>query len=113
MLSNEEIFSLVTSPKAVEYECRIYYNESGEITHCSMTDHTEGKYIVVTREVYDNYFRYRIVNDQLITIDADAGYRVKLKRSSKGYAVVAGHAGLLLEQNETYNNIEYYEQPDH
>jgi hypothetical protein len=113
MLSNEEIFALIDPPKMVEYECRIYYNESGEITVRSITDHPDGKYIVVDQDTYNNYFRYKIVNNQLIKIDTDAGYRVKLKKSSIGYAVVAGHAGLLLEQNETYNNIEYYERTDH
>jgi len=96
----------VVSPK-IEY--RLHYNEDGDITMCSMVDHPEStQFVVVDKTVYDDYFRYRIVKGQLVKIDHDAGYRVKLEKSSTGFCVVKDHAALLVEPNETYNHIEYY-----
>ena len=40
-------------------------------------------------------------------IDNDAKYRVQLVKSTKGFPVVKGHAGLLIEDEE-YTDIEYY-----
>jgi hypothetical protein len=94
-------------PPVIEY--RFHYDDNGAITMCSMVDHPDStQYIVVTREEYDQYFDYTIVNNQLKKIDRDAGYRVQLERSTRGYPVVRNHAGLLLEPTEPYNDIEYY-----
>jgi len=113
MYSNEDVFALVKPEVTITPEYRIYYNESGDITHCSMIEHTEGTYIVVDRETYDNNFRYRVVKGELKKIDVDARYTVKLRKADTGYAVVAGHAGLILEPGETYPEIEYYDRTDY
>ena len=94
-------------PPQIEY--RLHYNELGNIVMCSMVDHPESLgYIVVTREQYERYFDYTIENGRLKKIDHDSGYRVKLVKSASGYCVVKNHAGLLLEADETYKDIEYY-----
>lgn len=95
-------------PPTVEY--RLHYNELGEIYLCTMVNHPNStNYIVVDQTTYDQYYMYRIVDKKLKKIDNDSGYRVKLKKSDHGYCVVKNHAGLLLEAEEAYNNIEYYE----
>ena len=92
-------------------EDRIYYNDAGQITECSMRNHaTAGKYLVVTQDEYENYFRYTVVNDQLKKIDIQHNYHVKLIKSNTGYAVVKNHAGVLIEPTETYTDIEYYDR---
>ena len=96
-------------PLYLEY--RLHYNELGEIVMGTMTDHPDTtSYIVVTKDEYEQYFHYHIVNGKLVKIDNDAGYRVQLKKSKSGYPTVAGHASLIVEETETYNNLEYYER---
>ena len=105
----KEVERLIKPIIPLKLEYRLYYNELGEIISCSMAEHPDsGNYIVVTKTEYEQYFNYRIVNAQLIKIDNDAGYRVKLQKATTGYCVVKNHAGLLLEPNETYTTTEYY-----
>ena len=104
-----ERLTVQSLPTKIEY--RLYYNEDGNIilgTMIADEPHTDNPYLVVTKEEYDTYFHYVVVNGCLKKIDNDSGYRVKLVRSDSGYNVVKNHAGLLLEPGETYNNIEYY-----
>jgi len=110
-MSNEfwaEVNSLLdtTILEAIEY--RVHYNEQGEIYLCTMQNHPPGTdYLVVTRDEYDRYFDYCVVNDKLKKIDRDAGYRVQLRKSTVGYRVVNGHASLVVEDD--YPHVEYYE----
>jgi hypothetical protein len=93
--------------EAIEY--RVHYNDGGEIYLCTMQNHpVETQYLIVTKDEYDNYFNYRIVNGMLKRVVHDGGYHVQLQKSSSGYMTVKGHAGLLLE-NEEYPEIEHYE----
>lgn len=104
----KEYFAGVIDIAPVVIEYRLHYNELGEIYLCTMVDHpATTSYVVVDKDTYDTYFMYRVVKEQLVKIDNDAGYRVKLQKSNQGFAVVKDHAGLLIE-NETYPNIEYY-----
>jgi hypothetical protein len=75
-----------------------------------MTNHpTDTTYIVVSKDEYDNYFRYTVVDGKLKKIDNNPGYHVQLVSSSEGYTVVKKHAGLILEPTDTYDEIEYYD----
>jgi len=103
----QEVESLIKPIPRQDVEYRVYYDEDGEITLCTMTGDTPGKYLVVTREEYARYFQYRVVKGRLVKIDHDARYRVQLTKSTQGYKVVKGHAGLLIEDEE-YSDIEYY-----
>ena len=90
-------------------EYRLHYDELGQITMCTMQNHpVDTMYIVVSRDEYDNYFRYTIVEGKLKKIDNNPGYRVQLASSTNGYATVKKHAGLILESTDTYQDIEYY-----
>ena len=91
-------------------EYRLHYDELGQITMCSMINHPQDTtYIVVSRDEYDNYFRYTIVEGKLKKIDNNPGYRVQLTSSTNGYATVKKHAGLIIESTDTYQDIEYYD----
>lgn len=97
-------------PDPIEY--RIHYDEFGQITMCSMQQHPKTEqYIVVDKDIYDNYTKYQVnvEKKRLIKIDTNPGVSVQLKRSNQGYAVVKGHAGILLENGEEYSSVEYYE----
>jgi len=97
-------------PEPIEY--RIHYDDAGNITMCSMQQHPNTlQYLVVDKETYDNYAKYHVnvIKKRLEKVANDPGISVKLKRSDQGYAVIKHHAGLLLELNETYTDVEYYE----
>lgn len=96
-------------PKQI-IEYRIHYDSQGLITGCTMVNHPENSnYVVVDQETYNNYYRYdRVVEGKLRKIVFDPGYRVRLHPSNSGYQVVKNHAALLIEENETYDDTEYY-----
>jgi hypothetical protein len=107
----EEVEALTKPPPAIEIEYRLYYNSLGEITMCSMTTDvlSAEPYLVVNKEEYEQYFNYYVVKNKLVKINKDTRYQLQIKLSNTGIAVVKGHAGLILEPNDVYNNIEYYE----
>jgi hypothetical protein len=102
-----ESIELIPEP-IIEY--RFYYDETGRITTCSQTNHQEhGEYLVVTEYEYKHYYQYYIKNNKLKMIDIGHGYRVQLKSSDQGYRVVNSHAGIILADDEEYENVEYYD----
>jgi hypothetical protein len=113
MNSNDEFLAAMAMLKPLPIptiEYRIYYNEQGTITMCAMTNHPlDENYIVVSKEEYNNYFRYTVVEGKLKKIDTNPGYRVQLKKSTTGYPVVKNHAGLIVEASETYEDTEHYD----
>ena len=91
-------------------EYRLHYDELGIITMCTMMNHPiDTRYVVVSRDEYDNYFRYTVADGRLKKIDNNPGYRVQLISSTTGYATVKKHAGLIIEPTDTYQDIEYYD----
>ena len=91
-------------------EYRFHYDDTGKITMCTARQHPENtRYIVVDHETYDNYFRYCVKDDKLKLIDTTNRFRVQLTSSTQGYAVVKHHAGIILADNEKYENVEYYD----
>jgi len=105
----DEVNALIKPINVPNIEYRLHYNDEGIIYLCTMEQHPEGTtFIVVDRTTYDNYYRYIVVNHTLVKITSDIKYRVQLKKSDSGFAVVKGHAGLLIEPGETFEEIEYY-----
>ena len=108
LLKINEFLQLIDDP-IIEY--RIYYNSAGDITSCSMQNHTStDEYIVVTKDEYENYFRYRVKEKNLELIEIDRKYKTPVQKNVQGRPVVRNHAGLVIEPHETYDNIEYYDQ---
>jgi hypothetical protein len=99
-----------TTPLPIEY--RLHYDEFGRIYSTSMMDHPDSQqYLVVDRDTYYNFQKYTVdvAKKKLKKVVFDHGVRVQLKSSTQGYAVVHHHAGLILEADETYPDLEYYE----
>ena len=116
MNSTEEEFinAILNIPVPVDYstEYRIYYDDFGRITMCSMQNHpTDTQYIVVDKEIYDTYYQYRVnmTKHKLEKIVINHGISVQLVSSTTGYAVVKKHAGLIIESTDNYQDIEYYD----
>jgi hypothetical protein len=107
----KEFESLLAKTSNIELEYRLYYNDVGEIHACTMQDHLDSTtYVVVTKDEYDRYFDYYVADNQLKKIDRTGVYTVQLRRSMSGYKTVANHASLIIEPDEKYNHIEYYER---
>lgn len=103
--------SLIEEPAVEPIEYRIHYDDNGNIIMCSMQQHPDnGQYLVVSKHEYENYFRYRVVDKKLKQIDIDHGCCTLLKKSSTGYRVVKNHAGIVLEVDENFGEIEYYDR---
>jgi hypothetical protein len=91
-------------------EYRLYYNATGDITSCSMQAHAPGDYIVVDKDIYNQYYHYMVVKGRVVKKDTHAAYKARLQKSTSGFPVVKNNANIILEQNEYYPDIEYYEQ---
>ena len=92
-------------------EYRIYYDEDGNITACAMVQHPEGNnYIVVSRDEYENYFRYFVRNGKLVLLSSikQDDYSSLIVKSESGIRVVEGHSNLVLDDEEEYLKVEYY-----
>jgi len=77
---------------------------------CSMQGHpTSDRYVVVDQKIYESYFKYRIVKGVPALIVYDQGNTRKLFKSHEGFPVVKNHAALLLEEEETFEPMEYYD----
>jgi len=94
-------------PETIEY--RLHYTASGDIYLCTMQNHpVDTDYLVATKDEYENYFNYRVVNGRLKRVVHDGGYHVQLRKSNSGFRTVKGHANLILE-DEVYSDTENYE----
>ena len=101
----------IKQPEPVEY--RFHYDEFGHITMCSMQNHPENtEYVVVNKEQYDDYAKYAVdikTKKLKVVVVLNPGVSVQLKRSTKGWRAVKYHAGIVLEDNEAYVSVEYYD----
>ena len=115
MFTEEEFLKALASfgeiiPDPIEY--RFHYDNLGNITMCSMQNHPASEYyLVVDQETYNNYTKYRInvEKKKLEKVVFDPRISVKLKKSDSGYTVVKNHAGIIIESDEEYRDIEYYD----
>lgn len=93
-------------------EHRLYYNEDGCITGLYSTDHPDGNYIVVeSSTILDNCntLLLRVIDGKLQTVtQKQQSYLLRL--SNQGQRVVKGKAALVLELNEEYQDVEYYDR---
>jgi hypothetical protein len=104
-------FGLIEPKVAQTIEYRLYYDEHGNALYMGMGDSAGDNYITIPKSVYDRatVHNLKVVNGQLITIDANTMW-LQLRKASTGYAVVKDHPALLLEQHEEYADIEYYDR---
>ena len=97
-------------------EYRLYYHSDGTIIGLWESDHPKGNNYIVLDDPglfnNSNTLRLRVQNKKLIVLDPRAPLKTRLQKSNTGFPVVQGHAALILEQNETYSEIEYYDRTD-
>jgi hypothetical protein len=54
----------------------------------------------------------RVKNNKLIVLDPREPNRARLKKSDQGFKVVKGNAAVVVESNENYELVEYYDRTD-
>ena len=101
-------------PKIIK-EYRLYYNSDGTIIGLWESDHPAGNNYIVLADpgmFYSaNTLLLRVQNKKLILLDPREPARTRLKKNNNiGFRVVKGHAALVLEQNEEYSEVEYYDK---
>ena len=103
---------VVTEDPPIEY--RFHYDDRGEIYMCTMQQHPDNtRYIVVTKEQYHLYFKYRIEKEKLVLIEHDSGIKKPFRKSNSGIRTVKNNPALVLERQEHYKEIEFYEHRSH
>jgi hypothetical protein len=107
-------FNSIKPTPDIKIEYRLYYDELGIPVTMSSHAHPAGKYVVVSKEVYDraNYNNLRVVEGKLVEIVNQSIGQVRLKKSNTGFAVVKNHANILAD-HDTQEEIEYYEYKNH
>ena len=103
---------IFVSDESIIPEYRIYYDEDGNITACAMVQHPAGDtYIVVSRDEYENYFRYFVENGKLVLLSSikTPDHTSLIVKSDTGIRVVAGQSNLVLEDDEQCLDVEYYD----
>lgn len=93
---------------------RAYYDETGKVLFFTGSGFPkEGTYINISKEVYVKYsdWRYlKVIDGKLVEEMPSAVFNFKLQKVKNGkFKTVKNHAGLLLEKDETYNEIDNYD----
>ena len=97
----------------VEVEYRLYYDNDGNITMFSESDHPEGNYVVIDNPdifLKHNTQLLKVVDGKLKITDPTVPLRGRLTKSTTGQPVVKGHAALALNVGEEYIEVEYYDR---
>jgi hypothetical protein len=100
-------------PRVIK-EYRLYYSSNGTIIGLWETDHPPGdNYIVlVDPDIFHrtNSNLLKVIKGKLKIIDPSPINVRQLYKSNTGQAVVRGHAALVLDSQEEYSEIEFYDR---
>lgn len=99
-------------PKIVKEEYRAYYDEDHWIIGFTGSGFPEGNnWVPIARELYvtHNWTNLRLVDGKIIYITPTYLHYFPLTKSTKGTKIVRGHAGIVLEDTDTYQDIDYYD----
>jgi hypothetical protein len=104
-------FDSIEQQVARSDEYRLYYDEHGNSLFMSMGDGPDGNYITIPESVYNRATTHnlKVAHGELITIDANSIW-LQLRKTKTGYPVAKNHPSLLIEADETYTDIEYYDR---
>lgn len=99
----------------VNEEYRAYYTNEGWVTGFAGSGFpNDGNWINIPRETYitHDWQNLKVVDGKLIRVEPVYNHVFALTTSNKGYKVVKNHAGIILESDEEYPTVEYYERRD-
>lgn len=103
-------------PKIMK-EYRLYYNADGTIIGLWESSHPKGNNYILLDDpgifYHTNSLLLRVFDKKLTLLDPKAPLKTRLQKANSGFLVVKGNAALILEQNETYYKVEYYDRTNH
>ena len=115
-----EVNRLLEQNKSADpiYEYRLYHDSDGNITsgfpliinRPEPEDLPKGSYVVVNRDEYENHSGKIIKDGTLEKKNIVISVTNQLKKSLSGYKVAKNHAALLLDNDEQYPEIEFYDR---
>jgi hypothetical protein len=90
-------------------EYRAYFDKDGNITSLAMINHpSDGIYIVVSKDEYENYFKYVVKDNKFVPKIVDHSVRKSLKKAETGTKAVNNHAGIVIMRDEIYDEVAFY-----
>jgi hypothetical protein len=100
-------------PKIIQ-EYRLYYNPDGTVIGLWESGHPDGDNYIILDDpgpfYSSNTLNMRVQNKKMIVLDPREPLKTRIKKSNQGFRVVQGHAAVIVEQDETYAEIEYYDR---
>jgi hypothetical protein len=99
-------------PISIIEEYRAYYDSDGWVQFYAANKFPDvGTWVNISREQYvlQDHQWLRYVDGVLIKQLPTYNFKFALTRSDKGVTVVKNHAGIVIEPNETYADIEHYD----
>ena len=115
MISGEtELLSAFNNiqPVVMHEEYRAYYDDIGWIIFfaANIFPADNDKWVTISKELYitHNWHQLRVVNGKIIKQDTHR-YYFPLTKSTIGVKVVKNHAGIVVEQQDEYTDIEFYD----
>jgi len=93
-------------------EYRLYYDGAGFIYKGAKVDADLIElmpYVVVDKNTFKDQSAYNVIDGKLVKRTTVKRKNMLLKKSKSGYKTVKNHAALLLQEDESYPYIEYYE----
>ena len=100
-------------PKIIQ-EYRLYYNPDGTVIGLWESGHPDGDNYIILGDpgpfYSSNTLNMRVQNKKMIVLDPREPLKTRIKKSNRGFRVVQGHAAVIVEQDETYAEIEYYDR---
>lgn len=115
ILGEEEFLQAFSNivPVTVIEDYRAYYDAEGCVTGFAGSGFPDGdNWISIDRELYitHNWTNLHVVDGKIVYIAPVYYYHFSLTRGTKGVKVVKYHAGLVVESDEEYTDIEYYDK---
>ena len=103
-----EFESLLKPVNTEKLEYRLYYDASSKPTHMSSHNHSDGNYVVITKEHYESLnYNCRVIDGALVFDNGD-NFHIQLQKSTTGVRVVRNNANIVVEDD--YTDIEYYDR---
>lgn len=93
-------------------EYRAYYDENGWIIFFAANQFPpEGNWINIDKDLYitHNWTNLKVIDNAIKKVEIDTSFRVQLIKSDHGFRTVQNHAGLILEEDEEYSDVDYYD----
>lgn len=99
-------------PETKPDEYRAYYDDEGTVIFFAANQFPlKGNWININRDLYitHDWTNLKVVDNTIKKVVPTTSFRVQLTKSDRGFSTVKNHAGIILEENEQYLDIDHYD----